>query len=400
MQVPFSPPDISEMEIDLVTEVLRSGWITTGPKTKEFEREIAAACGTKRAICLASATAAMEMCLRLLGVGPGDEVITCAYTYTASASVAAHVGARPVFVDCLPGSPHMDAEKLAAAITEKTKAVIPVDLGGVPVDYDAVKAAIASRADLFQPANDMQRALGRIAVIGDCAHAFGSLYKGKNVAQYSDFCCFSFHAVKNLTTAEGGAIAFSAVGGVGADEIYRRISLLSLHGQDKDALAKTKVGAWEYDIKVPGYKCNMTDIMAALGLSQLARLAGMAERRRQMVARYDAHFQGSAVWAMPHIGSDFASCRHLYITQIADIDQDTRNLLIADLGEQGIAANVHFKPLPLMTAYKKMGWQIADFPAAYQFFKKEITLPLHTLLSDEQIDYVAEKLLAAVKARV
>jgi len=393
MKVPFSPPDISEAEIELVGDVLRSGWITTGPKTKEFETQIADHCGTGRAACLASATAAMELVLRVLGVGPGDEVITSAYTYTASASVAEHVGAHPVLIDIDPGDVGMSAAQLERAITERTKAIIPVDIGGIPADYDALRRVIDSKRDLFRPSGAIQSGLGRIAVIGDCAHSFGAKYKGRNVAQLSDFACFSFHAVKNLTTAEGGAIAFSDVGGVAADDLYNEFQLYSLHGQNKDALAKTRIGAWEYDIKIPGYKCNMTDIAAAMGLVQLERLPGLTARREELVARYDSHFAGTKVKPLNHAGEHYYGSHHLYIVTVDGFDESSRNSVIEQLAERGISANVHYKPLPMMTAYKNMGYDIADFPNAYEFYKKEITLPLHTLLTDEQVDYTAEAVL-------
>lgn len=401
MDVPFSPPDITESEINLVAKALRSGWITTGPMTRQFEGELAELCATKRAICLNSATAAMELTLRMLGIGPGDEVITCAYTYTASASVAVHVGARPVLVDCLPGSPHMSPEALKAAITEKTKAIIPIDIAGIPADYEAIRRIVEDKRNLFKPNSELQQQLGRIAVIGDAAHSLGARYMGKSVALASDFCCFSFHAVKNLTTAEGGCIAFNDIGNVSADEMYRRLSLLSLHGQDKDALAKTQKGAWEYDIVVPGYKCNMTDMAAALGLAQLARLGKLYRRRSDIVDRYDSYFKDTVIKPLRHVvGRTYHGSHHLYIVSVGDVDAETRNEIILDLAENGVVANVHYKPLPMMTAYKELGWDIQDFPNAYNFYKSEITLPLHTLLTDEQVDYTARALLASVKARV
>ena len=400
MKVPFSPPDISELEISEVSDALRSGWITTGPKTKLFEQRIAERCGTERAVCLASATAAMELALRALGIGEGDEVITSAYTFTASASVISHVGARTVIVDTEPGSFHISPDKLAAAITERTKAVIPIDVGGIPVQYDRVLEAIKSKKSLFRPNGELQRQLGRVAVVSDCAHSFGAAYKGKDVACYGDFSCFSFHAVKNLTTAEGGAIAFSSVGSVSADTLYDQFQLFSLHGQNKDALAKTKLGAWEYDILIPGYKCNMTDIMAALGLAQLARYDELLSRRKEIVARYDRHFKGTAVHPIAHRGADYCGTHHLYIIQIDGIDEHRRNEIISMLAQDGVSANVHYKPLPMMTAYKNMGFDIKDYPNAFDFYSREITLPLHTLLSDEQVDFVAEKLIKAVSAQV
>lgn len=399
MNVPFSPPDISEKEIQLVTEVLRSGWITTGPKTKEFESEIASYCGTKRAVCLASATAAMELALRVLGVGPGDEVITCAYTYTASASVAEHVGARPVLVDCDPGNPFISAQNIAKAITARTKAIIPIDLGGIPADYHAIRAQIDNNKTIFVPANDLQRALGRIAIIGDAAHAFGATYHGKSVAQHTDFCCFSFHAVKNLTTAEGGAIAFDNIETASADDLYDTFMLYALHGQNKDALAKTQLGAWEYDIVIPGYKANMTDITAAIGLGQLSRYAGLLERRKQIVARYDAHFKNTDVKPLIHSAAHYHGSHHLYMVTVDEINEAMRNDIIVDLAKKGVSANVHYKPLPMMTAYRAMGYEMKEFPNAYRFYQKEITLPLHTLLTDEQVDYTAEALLASILAR-
>ncbi len=397
MKVPFSPPDMSELEAKYASEAILSGWITTGPKTKEFERKIAEYCGAKRAACLNSATAAMELALRMLDIGPGDEVITCAYTYTASASVIDHVGAKIVMVDCLPGHPHIDPAAVERAITPRTKAIIPIDIGGVPADYDSLFAAIECKRALFSPSdNPIQKGLGRIAVVQDAAHSFGALYHGKSVALCGDFCCFSFHAVKNLTTAEGGAVVFGDVGGVPCEEIYNRLMLWSLHGQNKDALAKTRLGAWEYDIIYPAFKCNMTDIMAGIGLAQLERYEGMLARRREMVARYNAHFEGTAVRPMAHTGADFEGSHHLYIVQVDGIDLAQRNDLIVKLAEQEVSANVHYKPLPMMTAYKKMGFDIADYPNAYDYFTREITLPLHTCLSDEQIDFTAKTLLDAL----
>ncbi len=390
---------MTELEAKYASEAILSGWITTGPKTKEFERRIAEYCGVQRAACLNSATAAMELCLRMLDIGPGDEVITCAYTYSASASVIDHVGATIVMVDTLPGSPVIDPAAVERAITPRTKAVIPIDVGGVPADYDGLYAAIERKKNLFTPAeNELQRALGRVAVVQDAAHSFGALYKGKSVAYGGDLCCFSFHAVKNLTTAEGGAIAFDDIGPVSADEIYTKLMLWSLHGQNKDALAKTQLGAWEYDIIYPAYKCNMTDIMAGIGLAQLERYDGMLARRKAMVARYNALFAGTPVKPIAHCGADFDSSYHLYIVEVEGVTLEQRNAIIVAMAENEVSANVHYKPLPLMTAYKKLGFAIADYPNAYDYFTREITLPLHTCLSDEQIDYTATTLLDALAA--
>lgn len=400
MNIPFSPPDITETEIELVAEVLRSGWITTGPKTKQFERQISQYCGSNlRAACLSSATAAMEFSLRVLGVGEGDEVITSAYTFSASASVAEHAGARPVLVDIDPDNPLISAQNVAAAITGRTKAIIPVDFGGIPVDYDALKAVIEDKKVFFTPKSDMQSQLGRIAIVGDCAHSFGAAYKGESVALHSDFACFSFHAVKNLTTAEGGAVVFGNIGNVTADALYEQFLLYALHGQNKDALAKTQLGAWEYDIKIPGYKANMTDITAAIGLGQLSRYPQMLKRRKEMVACYDKHFAGTAIKTLVHSGVDYCGSHHLYAVTVDGIDEAARNAIIVGLAEKGISANVHYKPLPMMTAYRAMGYDIKDFPNSYNFYKKEITLPLHTLLSDEQIEYTAAALLELAGAR-
>ncbi len=397
MKVPFSPPDMSELEAKYASEAILSGWITTGPKTKEFERRIAAYCGVRRAACLASATAAMELSLRMLGIGPGDEVITCAYTYTASASVIHHVGATIVMVDCLPGDPHIDPEAVARAITPRTKAVIPIDVGGVPVDYAGLRAAIERRKPVFCPSdNPLQQALGRVAIVQDAAHSFGALYRGESVAKQGDFCCFSFHAVKNLTTAEGGAVAFDDIGQISADNLYEKLMLWSLHGQNKDALAKTRLGAWEYDIVYPAYKCNMTDIMAGIGLAQLERYDGMLARRREMVARYGERLADSPVRPLRHTGADFAGSHHLYITEIEGATLEQRNEIIARMAEREVSANVHYKPLPMMTAYKNLGFAIVDYPNAYALFSREITLPLHTCLRDEQIDFTAQALLDAI----
>ena len=390
MKIPFSPPDITEQEILLVSEALRSGWITTGPRTKEFEQLIALCCGTTRAVCLNSATACMESILRVLGVGPGDEVITSAYTYTASCSVICHVGATPVLVDTKPGSFEMDYEKMAEAVTERTKVVIPVDLGGVPCDYDAVFKAVESRKHLFHPNNDLQKAFGRVIVMADAAHAFGAKWHGKMVGEVADFTSFSFHAVKNLTTAEGGALTWKlpSDSAIDEDELYKQFQLLSLHGQSKDALAKTQLGAWEYDIVAPYYKCNMTDVMAAIGLAQLKRYPEMLYRRRQIIKRYNEAFKDLPMQVLDHYNDEHISSGHLYITRLLECTSEQRNEVIIKMAERGIACNVHYKPLPMMTAYKAMGFDIKDYPNAYDMFHNEMTLPLHTHLTDEQVEYV------------
>jgi len=388
MNIPFSPPDITEQEIELVSEALRSGWITTGPKTKEFEQLIALCCGTRRAVCLNSATAAMECILRVLGIGPGDEVITSAYTYTASCSVICHVGATPVLVDTKPGSFEMDYEKLADAITERTKVVIPVDLGGVPCDYEAVFTAVESKRSLFRPANDIQKVFERVIVLADAAHAFGAKYGAKMIGEVADFTSFSFHAVKNLTTAEGGSLTWISRDGLDDEQLYKQFQLLSLHGQNKDALAKTQLGAWEYDIVAPFYKCNMTDIMAAIGLAQLKRYPEMLYRRRQIIGRYDDALKNLPVQVLDHYNDRHTSSGHLYITRLLDKTNEQRNEVIIRMAERGIACNVHYKPLPMMTAYKAMGFDIKDYPNAYDLFHNEVTLPLHTRLKDEEVEYV------------
>ena len=386
--IPFSPPDMTEAEVQEVAEALRSGWITTGPKTKEFEKEIAAYCGTSKAVCLSSATACMESILRALGVGPGDEVITCAYTYTATASVTCHVGATVRLVDTAPGSFEMDYSRLADAITERTKVVIPVDLGGVVCDYDQIFAAVESRKQLFRPANDIQAAFGRVIVLADAAHAFGARWHGRMCGSIADFTSFSFHAVKNLTTAEGGALTWRDHDGVDNESLYKFFQLLSLHGQNKDALAKTKLGAWEYDIIAPYYKCNMTDVMAGIGLAQFRRYPGLLARRRQIIGRYDEALKNLPVQVLKHYGEAHASSGHLYLTRLLDKTMGERNEVIVRMAERGIACNVHYKPLPMMTAYKALGFDIKDFPNAYHLFENEVTLPLHTKLSDEDVAYV------------
>ena len=378
-KVPFSPPDITESEVNLVSEALRSGWITTGPKTKEFERLIAMCCQTEQAVCLNSATACMELILRVLDVGPGDEVITSAYTYTATASVTCHVGAKVVMVDTAPDSFEMDYDKLADAITEKTKVVLPVDLAGVVCDYDKIFAAVESKKHLFSPANDIQKAYGRVIVLADAAHAFGAKWHGKMCGEIADFTSFSFHAVKNLTTAEGGALTWRNHDGVDNESLYKQFQLLSLHGQNKDALAKTRLGAWEYDIVAPYYKCNMTDVMAGIGLAQLKRYPEMLYRRRQIIERYNEGLKGRNVQVLDHFGDDHSSSGHLYLVRLLGEDVEYRNAVIERMAERGIACNVHYKPLPMMTAYKNLGFDIVDYPNAYNQYHNEITLCIPVL---------------------
>ena len=387
-KVPFSPPDITESEVNLVSEALRSGWITTGPKTKEFERLIAMCCQTEQAVCLNSATACMELILRVLGIGPGDEVITSAYTYTATASVTCHVGAKVVMVDTAPNSFEMDYDKLADAITERTKVVLPVDLAGVVCDYDKIFAVVESKKHLFSPANDIQKAYGRVIVLADAAHAFGAKWHGKMCGEIADFTSFSFHAVKNLTTAEGGALTWRNHDGVDNESLYKQFQLLSLHGQNKDALAKTRLGAWEYDIVAPYYKCNMTDVMAGIGLAQLKRYPEMLYRRRQIIERYNEGLKGCDVQVLDHFGDDHSSSGHLYLVRLLGEDVEYRNAVIERMAERGIACNVHYKPLPMMTAYKNLGFDIVDYPNDYNQYHNEITLPLHTSLTDEDVEYV------------
>ena len=389
--IPFSPPDMTEAEVNEVREAILSGWITTGPRTKELERQIAACVGTERAVCLNSQTACAEMALRILGIGAGDEVIVPAYTYTASASIVYHVGATIVFVDIQKDNLEMDYDALEASITERTKAIIPVDLAGIPCDYDRLFAIVESKRALFRPANDIQRALGRIAICADAAHAFGASWHGKMVGSIADFSAFSFHAVKNFTTAEGGALTWRSIPGVDNEELYHQVQLLSLHGQSKDALAKTQLGAWEYDIVGPWYKCNMTDIMAALGLVQMKRYPSLLARRHEIIERYDAGLKPLGIEVLNHYTNDYASSGHLYITRVPGASLEERQAIIVAMAERGIATNVHYKPLPMMTAYKNLGFNIADFPNAYARFANEITLPLHTKLTDEEIDYIIEQ---------
>lgn len=386
--ISFSPPDMGENEIKEVISALESGWITTGPKTKEFEREIAAYCHTSKAVCLNSATACMEMTLRLLGVGPGDEVITSAYTYTASCSVICHVGAIPVLVDVKKDSYEMDYDQLADKISEKTKVIIPVDIAGIMCDYEKIFAVVASKKHLFKPSNVIQKAFNRIIVMSDAAHAFGASWHNKKCGEVADFTSFSFHAVKNLTTAEGGAVVWKNIEGIDNEEIYQRYQLLSLHGQSKDALAKTKLGAWEYDIIDPAYKCNMTDIMAGIGLAQFKRYDYLLKRRKEIIEMYNEGFKDLNVKLLNHFDKDHNSSGHLYFVRIQGIDSETRNEIITRMAEKGIACNVHYKPLPMLSAYKKLGFDIKDYPNAYHQFANEITLPLHTKLSDDDIKYI------------
>lgn len=396
--IPFSPPDITKEEIAEVSKALESGWITTGPRTKEFERQIAAFCHTDRAVCLNSATACMEMALHILGIGAGDEVIVPAYTYTATASAALHTGAKVVMIDSQTDSVEMDYAQLEAAITPRTKAIIPVDLGGIVCDYDKVFAAVENKKHLFHASNDIQRLYNRVIVIADAAHAFGAMWHGKRCGEIADFTSFSFHAVKNLTTAEGGALAWRSREGLDNEAIYKHLQLLSLHGQSKDALAKTQIGAWEYDIVAPYYKCNMTDIMAAIGLVQFRRYPELLQRRREIIEYYNERLKNANVALLHHYGEDHASSGHLYLVRLLGKDVVYRNQVITQMAERGIACNVHYKPLPMMTAYKNLGFDIRNYPNAYHLYENEITLPLHTLLSNEDIAYIMDNLLEIIGA--
>lgn len=390
MNIPFSPPDITELEINEVAEALRSGWITTGPRTKELEKQVAERCRVERAVCLNSQTACAEMALHLLGIGPEDEVIVPAYTYSATASVVYHVGAKIVMIDCQKDSMEMDYDQVEAAITEHTKAIIPVDLAGIPCDYDRIFEIVEKKRGLFCPNSPIQKALGRIAVMADTAHSFGAECQGKPAGSLADFSSFSFHAVKNFTTAEGGALTWNTISGVDNEAIYKQLQLLSLHGQSKDALAKTKLGAWEYDIVGPWYKCNMTDVAAAIGLSQMKRYDGMLARRKEIIEKFDAALKPLGVKVLPHYTQLHQSSGHLYLTNVPEITLEQRNEIIIKMGERGIACNVHYKPLPMHTAYKNLGFDIKDYPNAYAHFSNEISLPLHTCLTDEQVDYIIE----------
>lgn len=397
MKIPFSPPDITEAEVEQVAEALRSGWITTGPKTKELERQVADLCGVNRAVCLSSQTACAETTLRVLGVGEGDEVIVPAYTYTASASVVYHVGAKIVLVDVQKDSLEMDYDKLEEAITENTKVIIPVDLGGIPCDYNRIFSIVENRRKLFHPTNEIQKAIGRVIVMADAAHAFGATWHNKPVGSIADFSNFSFHAVKNFTTAEGGAVTWRNIPGMDNEAIYHQYQLLSLHGQSKDALAKTQLGAWEYDIVGPWYKCNMTDVVAGIGLAQMKRYSGLLSRRKEIISKYDAALRPLGIETLNHYTQEHHSSGHLYITRVPGITLEQRNEIIIKMAEEEIACNVHYKPLPMMTAYKNLGFDIADYPNAYQRFANEITLPLHTKLTDEEVNYIIEKYIRIVK---
>ncbi len=397
MKIPFSPPDMSELELREVKEAILSGWITTGPKTKEFEYQIADFCDADRAVCLNSQTACAEMALRVLGIGVGDEVIVPAYTYTASASVVNHVGASLVLIDAQDNCLEMDYNKLEMAVTERTKAIIPVDLGGIPCDYEKIFTIVENKKNLFMPANKIQKAMGRIAVCADAAHSLGATWHGRKTGSIADWSSFSFHAVKNLTTAEGGALTWKTISGIDNEEIYHQLQLYSLHGQSKDAFSKMRPGAWEYDIVGLWYKCNMTDIMAAIGigqimagmgLAQLSRYEKILERRKEIIKRYDEAFKPSGIEVLDHYNQQHQSSGHLYITRIPGISEEQRQKIIEEMAEAGIAVNVHYKPLPMMTAYKNLGFDIKDYPNAYKSFANEITLPLHTKLTDEEVEYV------------
>ncbi|SUY45800.1 aminotransferase [Clostridium putrefaciens] len=397
MKISFSPPDITQEEIDEVVDTLRSGWITTGPKTKLFEQKIAKYTNSSKAVCFNSATSAMELTLRLLGIGEGDEVITSAYTYTASASVIHHVGAKIVLVDTAKDSFEMDYEKLEQAITDKTKAIIPIDIAGVMCDYDKIFEIVNRKQNIFNPSNEIQKSIGRVVILADGAHSFGATYKGRKSGEVADFTCFSFHAVKNLTTAEGGAATWRDIPNIDNEDIYTKYMLLSLHGQTKDALSKTDPGSWEYDIIYPAYKCNMTDIMASLGLAQLKRYDAILERRKQIIDMYDKYLENSIAKSLKHFTDESSSSGHLYLVRLNDKDEDYRNIIIKKMGEKGIATNVHYKPLPMHTAYKNLGFNIKDYPNAFDMYRNEITLPLHTLLSDEEVKYITECLKEVVK---
>lgn len=397
MKVLFSPPDITDLEINEVVDALKSGWITTGPKTKELERRIAKYCNVNKAVCLNSQTACAEMALHLLGIGEGDEIIVPAYTYTASASIVCHVGAKLVFVDVQKDSLEMDYDQLEKAITSKTKAIIPVDLAGIPCDYDKIFTIVERKKELFKPNNDIQKAIGRVAICADAAHSFGATWKNKKVGSIADFTSFSFHAVKNLTTAEGGALTWREIPGIDDEEIYNQVQLYSLHGQNKDALAKTKLGAWEYDIKGPWYKCNMTDVHAGIGLAQLSRYEEILKRRKEIISKYDNAFRTLGIKTLNHYTEEYQSSGHLYITRVLNITLEQRQEIIVKMAEAGIACNVHYKPLPMMTAYINLGFDIKDYPNAYAQFENEITLPLHTCLKDEEIEYVIENYTRIVK---
>ena len=395
--IPFSPPDISELEINAVAEALRSGWITTGPRTKQLENNIANWIGTEKCVCLNSQTACAEMALRVMGIGPGDEVITSAYTYTASASVIAHIGAKIVLIDTKKNSIEMDYDALESAINEKTKAIIPVDLAGIPCAYDKLFEIVERKKHLFQPNNEIQAALGRIAIMADSAHAFGAKCHGQMIGAIADFSSFSFHAVKNLTTAEGGALTWKTIPGISNEDIYKQLQMLSLHGQSKDALAKSKCGVWEYDVVGTYYKCNMTDVVAAIGLKQLERYPDSLKRRRKIIEKYDAAFKPFGIEVLAHYTDEWESSGHLYLTRIPGITYAQRNDIIVKMEARGVACNVQYKPLPMHTAYKNLGFDVADYPNAYAYFANEITLPLHTSLTDEDVEYVIKAYIETLK---
>lgn len=390
MKISFSPPDVGGMEAEQVEDTLRSGWITTGPKTKELERQVAEFCGVSCAVCLGSQTACAEITLRLLGINSESEIVTTPYTYTASASVVCHVGAKLILVDTQKDSLEMDYDKLAEAITEKTKVIIPVDIGGIPCNYNKIFEIVERKKHLFQPENEIQKAIGRVIIMADTAHAFGATWHGKPAGSIADFSCFSFHAVKNFTTAEGGAVTWRTIDGIGDEDIYHKYQLLSLHGQSKDALAKTQLGAWEYDIIGTWYKCNMTDVIAGIGLAQMQRYPDMLKRRKDIITRYDSAFKSLGIKVLPHYTDEHQSSGHLYITRVPGITLKQRQEIIVKMAEAGIACNVHYKPLPMMTAYKQMGFDIKDYSNAYNQFVNEITLPLHTKLTDKEVNYIIE----------
>lgn len=402
MKIPFSPPDLTDAEIEEVASAIKSGWITTGPKTKELEREVAALCHTNKAVCLSSQTSCAEMALRLLGIGEGDEVIVPAYTYTASAEIVCHVGARLIFIDSQPDSLEMDYDAVEKAITDKTKAIIPVDIGGVPCDYDRIFSIVEKKKELFTPSNDIQSKFGRIIICADTAHAFGSTWHGKPIGSVADFSAFSFHAVKNFTTAEGGALTWKPREDLNDEEIYNQVQLYSLHGQSKDALSKNQLGAWEYDILGPWYKCNMTDIHAAIGLAQMERYPALLKRRREIIEKYDRAFKPLGVHTLHHFTDEYTSSGHLYLTRVfkkngEPISDEERREIIIKMAERGITTNVHFKPLPMMTGYKKLGFDIKDYPNAYAHYANEISLPLFSRLTDEEVDYIIDNYTDVIK---
>ena len=397
MNIPFSPPDITDVEIEEVIAALKSGWITTGPKTKEFERQITEYCGSAKTVCLSAATTALEMTLRVLGIGKGDEVIVPAYTYTASCSVICHVGATPVMIDSQTDREEMDYSKMAEAITEKTKAIIPVDIAGILCDYDKIYEVIEAKKDLFSPSNEIQKAFNRIIVVADSAHGFGAVQNGRKSGTLADFTCFSFHAVKNLTTAEGGAVTWKSHEGIDDEKLYKDYQIYSLHGQTKDALEKTQKGSWEYDILIPAYKCNMTDIQAGIGLGQLKRYDSLLKRRHEIIEKYENAFKDTRVVVPKHSGEDHISSGHLYLARLEGMSLEERNEIIIKMEERGISTNVHYKPLPLLTAYRNLGFNIKDYPNAYHLFENEISLPIYSTLSDDEVDYIAKNLLEILK---